>query len=177
MPIEMDIKMTGFQRVRSRMKRMFSSLNNPRPLFEDETRTLQQIFRERFMSRGGGSWAPISSATEKISGPHEPLMDKKELFNSLTGRNKFTIRQISGKTLKFGTSHPGADPNDKGAVISVTDSTRKFFAAHGIYLRDDTSTLKIPKRAFFFLSTRDDKKIFITWRSWASSIVRRNSDR
>lgn len=45
-----------------------------------------------------------------------------------------------------------------GALIQVTDRMRGFLAAHGIYLRRDTSHIRVPPRDFWRLAVRDSRR-------------------
>jgi len=117
---------------------------------------------------GGKAFAPNHPFTIAMKGSSRPLIDQGDLVGNVTIRPMgfATFIGILRGTYK---GKAGGDQIDlvniatlqeNGFTIKVTDKMRKYLAAHGLFLRKETTELVVPPRPFI-------KPVFDQWKDRA----------
>jgi phage gpG-like protein len=101
----LDVEVSGDEKVQSHFSALVRRLEHPAPVMETKVVDFyQRRQRQRFASRGGGSWPANRPGTVRQKGNGRVGIDSGSLFRSLTSSSRGSVARVSGDTLTFGTS-------------------------------------------------------------------------
>lgn len=102
---------------------------------------------------GREGWKALSEMTRRLKGSSKILIDSQDFIDGMEvwkeGRRWYGGLRPDAKGEKGQDLNMIGAVHEYGTTIPVTDSMRAFFASQGFPLREDTTHIAIPPRAWF----------------------------
>lgn len=115
-PAYFSLSISGDVQVSRRLERFAERAESARPLWANIIRYLERLSEQQFSSQGkfSGGWWPLADSTVQRKGHDTILLDTGRLWDSLTGGNADSIREIGDDAMAFGTTVPYAGVHQTG---------------------------------------------------------------
>jgi hypothetical protein len=162
---------------RGRWEKLIRDLTNINRVLEGEkTDTALKDLAEsgkdfivRGIEDGREAWKALEDITTRIKGSSKPLVDSGDFVGAMDvwkeGRRWYGGLPAGAKGSKGQDLNTVGAVHEYGATIPVSDGMRSWFAAQGFPLRDETTHITVPPRAWF-------KPAFEELKEYADEVLR-----